>query len=171
MKLKLYAYSFLAGAFALMMASCRSATKLYEKGRYDEAVEVAAKKLQKDPKDAKLQDVYVQKAFGTNKTAFNIAVADWFNEPQVLELDLSQWTKQADQTIRVQAQDDTYVAKVHMVIRGPNNSLLEEGDAVRSDGLWWTYTTRMTVTQEGTFTVTAQAFDLAGNKAELALGK
>ncbi len=68
MKLKLYAYSFLAGVMALLMASCRSATKLYEKGRYDEAVEVAAKKLQKDPKDAKLQEVIL--------SAYKFAVED-----------------------------------------------------------------------------------------------
>lgn len=55
MKTKLYTIIILSGVTFLM--SCKSASKLYQKGNYDEAVEVAAKKLQKDPNDKKLQDV------------------------------------------------------------------------------------------------------------------
>jgi tetratricopeptide (TPR) repeat protein len=60
MKLKLYTYLLLS--IAILVVSCKTATKLYEKGRYDEAVELAAKKLQKDPDDAKLLDV-LQKSY------------------------------------------------------------------------------------------------------------
>jgi tetratricopeptide (TPR) repeat protein len=52
MKLKLYPVLF--SGIVLLLVSCKSAGKLYEKGRYDEAVELAAKKLQKDPDDPKL---------------------------------------------------------------------------------------------------------------------
>ncbi|HPG10085.1 MAG TPA: hypothetical protein PLU37_01045 [Chitinophagaceae bacterium] len=55
MKLKLYTIIFLG--FGTILLSCASAKKLYEKGNYDEAVEKAAKKLQKDPHDVKLQDL------------------------------------------------------------------------------------------------------------------
>jgi tetratricopeptide (TPR) repeat protein len=55
MKPKFYSTIFIA--VSMLLFSCKSATKLYEKGRYDEAVEVAAKKLQKDPDDRKLLDV------------------------------------------------------------------------------------------------------------------
>jgi hypothetical protein len=41
----------------ILIAGCKSATKLYQKGNYDDAVEVAAKKLQKDPNDADLKKV------------------------------------------------------------------------------------------------------------------
>jgi tetratricopeptide (TPR) repeat protein len=40
-----------------MLFSCRSAKKMYEKGNYDEAVELAAKKLQKKPNDAATLDI------------------------------------------------------------------------------------------------------------------
>lgn len=44
------------------MFACKTVSKLYEKGDYDEAVNLAAKKLQKNPTDAKLirlmQDAY-----------------------------------------------------------------------------------------------------------------
>lgn len=44
---KIYSVIILIGV--LWMAGCKSAEKLYEKGNYDEAVEVAVKKLQKKP--------------------------------------------------------------------------------------------------------------------------
>ena len=50
-------YSFLLIVFVLALGSCKTASKLYEKGNYDEAVELAAKKLQKDPNDSKLLDI------------------------------------------------------------------------------------------------------------------
>jgi len=38
-------------AFILLVASCKTASKLYDKGNYDEAVQLAVKKLQKKPDD------------------------------------------------------------------------------------------------------------------------
>src|SRR5437868_701120 len=57
---KLYFLLFIV--VSIWMASCKSASKLYQKGNYDEAVQVAVKKLQKDPNDAKLKTV-VQDAY------------------------------------------------------------------------------------------------------------
>jgi hypothetical protein len=57
MKLKLYSLLILILIVFAFLASCKSAGKLYEKGNYDEAVTVAAKKLQKDPDDSKLQGI------------------------------------------------------------------------------------------------------------------
>lgn len=67
---KFYFFSFLI--VGLWMAGCKSASKLYQKGNYDEAVEVAAKKLQKDPNDTKLQ--------GVIKDAYRYAVTDHENK-------------------------------------------------------------------------------------------
>jgi tetratricopeptide (TPR) repeat protein len=55
MKLKLY--SLILASISLVLFSCKTASKLYQKGNYDEAVEMAAKKLQKDPDDPKLLDI------------------------------------------------------------------------------------------------------------------
>jgi hypothetical protein len=55
MKPKLY--TLLLAGISLITFSCKTASKLYEKGNYDEAVELAAKKLQKDPGDPKLLDI------------------------------------------------------------------------------------------------------------------
>lgn len=61
MKSKLYILLF-AGT-SLLAFSCKTASKMYEKGNYTEAVELAAKKLQKDPKDPKLLGI-IQNSYG-----------------------------------------------------------------------------------------------------------
>ena len=55
MKLKLY--SSLLLLTAILLVSCKSAQKLYQQGRYDEAVQLAAKKLGKKPNDASTLDI------------------------------------------------------------------------------------------------------------------
>ncbi|MEP6700649.1 MAG: hypothetical protein ABJA85_05015 [Bacteroidota bacterium] len=55
MKPKLYILFLVVISFFTF--SCKTASKLYDKGNYDEAVELAAKKLQKDPADSKLTDI------------------------------------------------------------------------------------------------------------------
>jgi len=61
MKLKLY--PLFSIVICLLLFSCKSATKLYENGNYDAAVEKAAKKLQKDPNDPELLQV-LRDAYG-----------------------------------------------------------------------------------------------------------
>lgn len=48
--------------------SCKTAEKLYKNGRYDEAVEMAAKKLSKKPNDAEMMDIL--------QNAYRFAVQD-----------------------------------------------------------------------------------------------
>lgn len=66
MKLKLYTLTSLALVFFLY--SCKTASKLYQQGRYDEAVELAAKKLSKKPNDATQLDIL--------QNAYRFAVQD-----------------------------------------------------------------------------------------------
>jgi tetratricopeptide (TPR) repeat protein len=69
MKSKLYIL--LLAGISILAYSCKTASKLYEKGNYDEAVELAAKKLQKDPNDAKL--------LGIIESSYRFAVNDHEN--------------------------------------------------------------------------------------------
>jgi hypothetical protein len=43
-------------------------------------------------KAAKDQPIYINKAQGTAQTAYNLAVADWFRKPQVIEIDARDWS-------------------------------------------------------------------------------
>jgi tetratricopeptide (TPR) repeat protein len=54
-------YTLISFSLFLLFVGCKSASKLYDKGNYDEAVELAVKKLQKKPDDemrALLQSAY-----------------------------------------------------------------------------------------------------------------
>jgi tetratricopeptide (TPR) repeat protein len=55
MKRKFYTLFFIT--VTALLVSCKTAKKMYEKGNYDEAVELAAKKLQKKPNDAATLDI------------------------------------------------------------------------------------------------------------------
>jgi hypothetical protein len=67
-------------------------------------------------KDQTNNPLYLAKAEGTPMNAYNIAVADWFNRPQILEIDLSGWVNGDGGTIRVRAQDDVSVQGVKVTI-------------------------------------------------------
>ena len=118
-------------------------------------------------KDAKTDELYITKAQGTTMTAFNAAVADWFNKPVVLTVDASAWTGDMGQVIRIQAQDDTKVTEVKVVIRDDSQNVVEEGLAVQGAGLWWEYTTTADVPNWAVSKIVATAKDLPGNSAEL----
>ena len=116
---------------------------------------------------AKDHPVYVNLAKGGDATAYNFAIADWFGEPKVLDVDISSWTGQVGQEIRVRAQDDTFVSRVHVMIRANNSTptALEEGDAVRSttDGLLWIYTTKTAIALDPGTRLDVTAYDMPGN--------
>ena len=116
-------------------------------------------------KSAKDLDIYVQKAAGTPQNAYNVAVADWFNKPQIKELDVTGWNGGPGQTIRVRAMDDVQVAQVNVVITDNAGTVQEQGQAVQADGLWWNYTTTGTAPEGPRMVVTAR--DLPGHTAQM----
>jgi hypothetical protein len=61
-------YTLLVITLITLLVSCKTAKKMYEKGNYDEAVELAAKKLQKKPNDAATLDIL--------QNAYRFAVED-----------------------------------------------------------------------------------------------
>lgn len=121
-------------------------------------------------KVAKDQPLYVHLAKGADATAYNLAVADWFGQPQILEMDGSGWKGQIGQTIRIKAQDDTHVKSVQVIIQTPNGSTqFEQGQAQPSetDGLLWVYTSTSVVPLDSPVHVVAIAKDLPGNSNQL----
>jgi hypothetical protein len=117
-------------------------------------------------KDAKDLEVYAQKAEGTPMSSSNIAMADWFHAPEIKEIDLSDWTGQIGQCIRIQAMDDVEVKQVSVVITDENDAVLEQGAASKEDAVWWMY--RTTATATGNPKVLAAAEDLPGHITQMA---
>ena len=110
------------------------------------------------------EEIYITKANGGAKSPYNLAVADWFNRPEILEVDMSGWTNGDGGTIRVRAQDDVKVTSVKLTIADENGTPLEEGEAVDAGALWWEYSTAQAYAVN--MRVTAAARDLPGHVSE-----
>ena len=107
---------------------------------------------------ARLQPIYAELAKGTMKTAYNIALSDWFNPPVIHEV------QQGDGRIFVEVSDNVMVTKVVITVLDEDGKVLEKGEGVRQEAPstgsgWWEY-----VPSTAGKTVSAEAWDLAGNK-------
>lgn len=111
------------------------------------------------------QEIYRIKADGTGKSPFNLAVADWFHAPEIIDLDLSGWNGLMGEPIRVRAHDDIKVTHVIIRILDAMGNLQEEGQATETGALWWDYATRGN--HVGAMTVHITATDLPGNQTEM----
>lgn len=116
----------------------------------------------------KRHPLYVERAKANNSIAYNMAIADWFGVPEVLNVDATNLTGQAGQTMTIRAQDDTQVTRVRVVIRDDGN-VLEQGEGVRSetDGLLWTYTTTIDHPAGPALQMDVNAYDLPGNSGAM----
>jgi hypothetical protein len=101
---------------------------------------------------AQAQPIYAELAKGMKKTAYNLARSDWFHPPVIHEVSFG------ENKIRVQASDNVMVTKVVITVLNEHGKLLEAGEAIRREGDWWEYVSRL---PGQTFTV--EAWDLAGN--------
>jgi hypothetical protein len=105
---------------------------------------------------AKAQPIYAERARGTLKTAYNIALSDWFNPPVIHQIEWS------DGQIRVEARDDVLVTKVQVTVLDEGEQVLEKGEAIRSHGDWWEFPSHA----RGS-TIIAEAWDLPGHVGKL----
>jgi len=116
-------------------------------------------------KSAKGQEIYITKANGGPKSPYNIAIADWFNRPHILEVDQTAWFGQAGDVIRMRVQDDVMVADVTITISDGDGSVLESGQATETGALHWEYAINGDFTgQQVTLTIAAR--DLPGHVTE-----
>jgi hypothetical protein len=115
---------------------------------------------------AKAQPAYLEKELEIGITAYNLAIADWFGSPKVLEINVDGWAGKPGQSIRVKARDNVKVARVAVVIRAAQGDVLEMGEAaqVEADSAWWNYTTQSALLMKPFPFVQAIAFDLPGNR-------
>jgi hypothetical protein len=108
---------------------------------------------------------YEQKK-SAGQSAFNVAVADYFNAPDIHEIDVSAYTGQIASTIRVRVTDDFTVKSVLVHIANADGSLVEEGNAVlQPNGVDWLYTATQTNESLVGDRITVKAFDIPHNAA------
>ena len=101
---------------------------------------------------ARVHPIYAERAKETMKTAYNIALSDWFNPPVVHQV------QQRDGCILVEATDNVLVTKVQVTILDEEGKSLETVEGVKRDGNWW----EVPCNVQGNMIV-AEAWDLAGN--------
>jgi hypothetical protein len=124
-------------------------------GRFREAALYAKSAVGKEA-------IYTLMAEGTARTAYNVAIADWFHPPEIEMIDLSGWTGRPGESIRVRALDDVMVRRVMVLIADGEDKVIEQGAAVQEeDDSWWVYTT--TETASSSSRVIALAEDLPGH--------
>jgi len=106
---------------------------------------------------AKTQPRYAELAANTMKTAYNVALSDWFHPPVIHSIALQ------GSLVRVHASDNVQVVRVRVTLVDGQGNALEQGEAspTSSANQRWEYNARSTV-QPGV-RVLAEAWDLAGN--------
>ena len=116
--------------------------------------------------DPTMRTAYEQRA-KDGQTAYNVAMADYLNLPDITELDLAGYTGGRGQQVVIQATDDHLVADVQVAIYSQAGTLVEQGAAELADnGTDWVYTTQKANQQPSGSKLVVRASDLPGNTAE-----
>lgn len=103
------------------------------------------------------------------QTAHNVAFIDYQKAPEFYEdVDLTPYTGAIGDELIVSVIDDFRVKAVHVEIKKPDGSPLEEGNAVQSDNeLDWTYTVTAVNEELSGSRIIFTASDLPGNQTVL----
>jgi len=113
-----------------------------------------------------LKAQYQEKA-GEGVSAYNVAVADFLNAPDIEEIDLSKFTGEAGSTIKIQATDDFMVTEVQVEIYNSEGTLIEKGEAVQQDIITdWLFTATVSNRSIEGDKIVVKAFDLPGNQTQ-----
>ncbi len=101
------------------------------------------------------------------ESAFNVAVADLLQAPDIDSVDLSGYTGQVGEKIIILATDDFKVTSVTVNISNGDGTLVEQGAAVLGNtGLNWVYTTTAVNPSLSGDKITVDATDTPGNTTE-----
>ncbi|MDR1887285.1 MAG: hypothetical protein LBQ70_05150 [Prevotellaceae bacterium] len=92
-------------------------------------------------KSSESKEIYDAAAKKKKSIPYRVAVADFFNAPDIHHVDVSHYTGAPGDVIRIEVSDDTAVKSVKVTIINADGSLVEEGDAqVDVSGYVWKYT-------------------------------
>lgn len=118
--------------------------------------------------DPEAKAIYDKAAASKGQPVFSLTVADFFNAPSVDEVDLSGFSGQVGDFIRIRAHDDFEVVGVHVLIEAQDGQVIESGDAVETSAQSgrWTYATTQAVATGTTVRICVTAQDRPGGKGE-----
>lgn len=130
--------------------------------KFQQAV-IYAKNVLKNPVSKQMYDEAAAKKKGVN--SYNIAIADLLHAPDIQEIDLSAYTGQAGDTIKIKVSDDFQVKAVTVQIQNADGSVVEQGNALLQ-GAVWVYTATAANTNLSGDKITVRATDNPDNLAE-----
>jgi hypothetical protein len=116
--------------------------------------------------DPVTKGIYEAVAKKKGKTPFVVAIADWLNVPEIINIDCSDYSGQQGDVIKVEAKDDTMIKYVQVSIIATDGAVVEEGDAVSDlSGTVWTYTAVRDDNDDGVrgYKIVVSVSDLPGN--------
>ena len=122
-----------------------------------------AKAVLNDPDKKELYEAESDQANGVS--TYNVAVADLLNAPKIEKIDLSGYTGQKGDVIKITATDDFQIVAVTVRIENEDGSIVEEGSALDS-GFEWLYTATKTNSDLSGDKITIQATDNPANLTE-----
>lgn len=107
-----------------------------QKQKFQKAV-LYAKSVLSDSDKKQMYEAMSQPNEGVS--TYNVAVADLLNAPKIEKIDLSMYSGNPGDVIKVTATDDFQVIAVTVKIENADGSLVEQGNAVEN-GIEWVYT-------------------------------
>jgi hypothetical protein len=134
--------------------------------RFQQAVLYAKAQLADETHKAEYEEAAKhQNELGIN--AYSVAVADFLNAPDIVEVDLTNYHGNVGDTIRMRVTDDFKVVGVKVIIQNGDGSLVEQGNAtVQSNGLDWVFTATVANASLDGDKILIQASDQPGNVTE-----
>ena len=140
-----------------------TASQLVHRDRFKEAADYA-KAVYRDPVR---RAVYADRVRARGRTTvFATILADYFNLPQVKEIELGYYNGHVGDLIRVKATDDFEVVSVKVTIKDQSGNVLESGLATRAD-TDWVYHAQTAVPRDQNLLIEAEAKDRPGHETAL----
>lgn len=115
--------------------------------------------------NSELYEKYEQIAKSRNLTTRNLILQDFLTAPRIEHINTSHYDGTVGSTISIEATDTVEVKSVTVKILKANDTLVEEGKAVKLEGRW-TYTVSTANTPVANSKVVVTAEDLPGNITE-----
>ncbi|MDD3077779.1 MAG: hypothetical protein PHH37_01575 [Paludibacter sp.] len=126
--------------------------------RFQEAV-IYGREVNADPEK---KELYAQSA-KEGVSVYNVAVADFMQAPDIIEINVNNYTGKTGDTITIMVKDDFMVFEVVVTIFNKDGTEVESGNAQPADGYKWTYTVTSNNDNLNGDKIVVRAYDLPGN--------
>lgn len=117
--------------------------------------------------DPETKEHYEAEARKRNLSSYNVAVGDFLNAPNIVDINLEAYSGNVGDTIVIVVTDDFGVEKVAVDIQNADGTPVEAGDATPdASARRWTYTAQAANPSTVGDKITVRAYDRPGNETE-----